>query len=893
MKRLNVKLLIIVAAAVVLFCIGIVSVHAFQTSRNVGYLLELAKESEQAGDLRQAVNFYLRFLQHRPDDTEQLANFALLYLKFAESPNAAANDLNKAYGAMYDAAQKLLSDDPAKRLTEVRGKLVDFQIRHGLYQQADPFLQQMKADNTAAGKNDPTVDLQLAKCCLRTLRIDEAAKLLEPLVGYDRATKKFDAEKALAPQEIEAYAILAYLYRERFNDAQVPNRRELADAVIEQMVKANPDNPKAILAQAQDTQPRSPEKAKPLIERALAVAPDNPDVILFAAQVAITEKDLSKAEQLLKDGVKNNPKDNRIYSLLVQITMRENRLEDAETLIREGLNKFPNDPDLLQARFGLEILRKDFVAAQNTLEVLDRAPPVLRELLECRLLLMRGEYSAARIRLEALRPKTAGNKEFQVQTDAMLMDVYRMLGMIDKVRDKADQLGENNYLQTRIVNAQSLVATGKSDEALEAYEEIASKLNPEALAKAQNVWRPLYELSIAQQLRQPTESRNWKKIDSLLKGLRDNQALPEPNLSLVDIDFLIRKGESEQAQRQLGDLAKQYPNDPTVLAAQARLVAQQKDRAGEAIAMLDKLGPELQRDPVLISTRIECIRALTKTPTEKIQQLSQLGNSAAGWSEDARFQVYSSLGVAMLQLNDIREAQRWFGKAAELRPNDSRLQWMLFDLARYANDLDDMKKAGKWFTANLGPGDSQTKMIEACALVTAVRLGVQGTIAPNQNEIFLDANQRESLKAARRILNEIKNGRPGWHEVSRLLAEVNIIEGHLDEAIDNLKEALDLGPANGSMIQQIVKLLYAKNDFAGAKEYLDKYSSLVGEELERIRYKVIEGLGESTALTTEQIDKLVDKDSTQLSDLMYRASLLASSGKQDEAETTYRKAIQL
>jgi cellulose synthase operon protein C len=892
MKRLNVKLLIIVLVTVVVLAIGVVSVHAIQANRNVGNLLELAKEAEQAGDLRQTLSFYSRYLQYQPNDGEQLANFAILSLKLAESPDGTQNDLKNAYAWLSDAVQKLQGRGDSAKFNEVREKLVDLQMKVGATAAAKDHLQKMKAANTAAKKDDPMVDLRLAKCQTRTAYFLEAVALLEPLVGYDRATKTFDPAKAKAPKEIEAYALLAAVLRGRITDAQMPDRLKLADQVMEQLATMNPDDPKAILARAQDVLERSPDDAQSLVDRALKVAPNNADAILMAALLAINKKDLGKAETLLRHGIKENPKDSRLYTNLFTTVMNQNRYDDAEVIVRDGLNKVPNDPDLLRSRFGLQLVRKDFVGARNTLKLLDntQVPPAVREFLECRLLLEKRDFPEVARRLQALRPKLVGNDQFQRQTDMMLVEAYNAMGMHDMAKPIIDGL-ESKYLNVPLSKLQVLLSQGKQDEALQECEELADRLasDPKRLVQTPGIWRPLYELRVSQLMRQPKEARNWQKVDSLLKLLREHDGVAEPAMSLLEVDVLIRKGEDQQAQHKLDELAKQNSSDPAVIASIAR-IATQKGDTEKARKVLDQMDPKLRSDPALISVQVECIAASKGTTEEKVEQLAKFGELAMKFPDDSRLQAYSSLGVAMIQLGNLAEALRWFDKVTELRPDDVRYRWMKFDLARGIPDQAAMKEIGNWYSSKFGPENEHAKLIEAIQLVTAVREAYRQRVAPNQTEVALESADREALKKARRFLNDVKNQRPGWHEIPKLLAEIDILENQYDEAITNLQEALTLGPANGRMINQLVQLLYHGNRVDEAKEVLSKYSAFVGEDLKKLNDYVNIQSGNSK-ISDEEVERL--SKSTNVSDQLYLAHLLVGAGKVADAEIAYRKAISL
>jgi hypothetical protein len=103
------------------------------------------------------------------------------------------------------------------------------------------------------------------------------------------------------------------------------------------------------------------------------------------------------------------------------------------------------------------------------------------------------------------------------------------------------------------------------------------------------------------------------------------------------------------------------------------------------------------------------------------------------------------------------------------------MQWYLFDLARSQADIPAMKQIGEWYANARGRDSAEARLIEASQILTSVRTAVQQTVSPNQNEIYLDANQRAALKKARSLMSDVKNERSGWHEIYKLLAEIDIL----------------------------------------------------------------------------------------------------------------------
>ena len=77
MKRLNVKLLAIVAIVFVILTGSVVVVHGIQMNRNVDTLIKRA-EAAKKDDLKTALQLYQRYQAYKPDDVERNAEFATL-----------------------------------------------------------------------------------------------------------------------------------------------------------------------------------------------------------------------------------------------------------------------------------------------------------------------------------------------------------------------------------------------------------------------------------------------------------------------------------------------------------------------------------------------------------------------------------------------------------------------------------------------------------------------------------------------------------------------------------------------------------------------------------------------------------------------------------------------
>src|SRR5437868_5748912 len=90
MRKLNVKFLLFLLAALVIFGGGAVLAHSLQFKRIPLALLKQAGKAEAEGDLRRAIGYLDRYLTFLPNDGEQRGRIALL---LADGPRAPTRKL--------------------------------------------------------------------------------------------------------------------------------------------------------------------------------------------------------------------------------------------------------------------------------------------------------------------------------------------------------------------------------------------------------------------------------------------------------------------------------------------------------------------------------------------------------------------------------------------------------------------------------------------------------------------------------------------------------------------------------------------------------------------------------------------------------------------------------
>ena len=281
MKRLNVKLLAIVAIVFVILTGSVVVVHGIQMNRNVDTLIKRA-EAAKKDDLKTALQLYQRYQAYKPDDVERTADFAALLAEKAKA-TFHPRDYGAAHSMMVHALtgmerQKSQRPELESMMLDLQNKLIDLNMKFQQYGPARDDLLKLKS-------RDAKSDLQLAVCYINTVQYAKAQSLLEKLIGYDSGTKVFNLSNATAPHELAAYGLLSSLLRDEIRDEDAPDRLVMADRVIEQLIRANPDSAQAYLFQAEYlANYQSRDKARPAIEKALELAPDDDEVLLHAAE---------------------------------------------------------------------------------------------------------------------------------------------------------------------------------------------------------------------------------------------------------------------------------------------------------------------------------------------------------------------------------------------------------------------------------------------------------------------------------------------------------------------------------------------------------------------------------------------------------------------------------
>ncbi|HEY2828392.1 MAG TPA: hypothetical protein VGJ04_12395, partial [Pirellulales bacterium] len=644
MKQLNIKLLSILAIVVVVLTGSVVAVHGIQMNRNIDSLLKRA-EAAKKDDMQTALTLFQRYRTYKPNDLQRNAEFATLLAEKAQS-TLLAIDYGTAHSVMIQAMTGLENQPELKStLDDLQHKLIELNITfHELGQARDDLLK-LKAK----GQGDAKTDMQLAQCYISTVEFGKARELLETLIGYDSKAKTFDVSKATAPKEIDAYWLLANLFRDKLRDEQAPDRIEMADRVIDQLVKVNSESARAFLMQAQYLASyQTVEKARPAVARALELAPDDAEVLLHATELALQSDESAKAETYILKGIEKYPKDWRFYRLWAQLAEVQKNPAEAKKRIEKGLEALPTNLYLLDLCFDRQIRERDFEGARVTLKKLTyaRLRQEYRDYGEARLLMAEGNMLEASQLLEQLQPKLGKIPQLSHMTDVLLVQCYTALNQPDRLLNAARRIP--NTPEGQIAMAIAEQSLGQGDKALKRYEGIAKILEEnKKMANMPQLPSAIFQLRLSDQLHKPKEQRDWKEVEELLAKMRDQKTVQEPAGSLMQITLLSAKGEKAQAQQVLDGLLKSYPNDVAVL-MRAVGFALQDQKADRAMQIIESASPEVRNNPMLIAGRVEAVLVGGGKPEEIKSSLQEIERSAEKLPTDDRVRIFGNLGMASL-----------------------------------------------------------------------------------------------------------------------------------------------------------------------------------------------------------------------------------------------------
>lgn len=893
MKRVNVRFLLLFLLGVAVLAGGTIGLNRYQVIRNAGTLATQARQRLEEGKQAEALGLFARYLGMRPEDAEVQAEYAELVLERALAADATQADLSRAYNTLEEAVRRNPEKDALRR------KLAEFQLRIGRAVDAREHLnvlqsrldagtiQQEQGDDESPTIDADTIRLLMAQSFAGAGDFDMAAKLAGELIGYDMTQRAFDPARKVA-DTTDAYILLASILQQRFSDAPA------ADGVLQELVTRHGTDAQAWLAMSRwHRQASDFDAAAKDIEKAAAIAPDDINVVFGAFELALARQDLAKASEVAAKARQLFPADERVYRGLASVAMQRNDLAGAEQALRDGTAAQPNKASLL-LMLADNLLQQNKVA--ETEEIVSRIKELYGStspavgLLESRLLIARQRWPQARQKLEQIRPLAAGLTELTRQIDLCLGQCYEQLQEFDEQLDinRRILVDDPTSLAARAGAAAALAAAGKADEALREFEAVAASIPEDRLPGIPQIWYPLIQLRLAEQLKRAPTDRDWSAIDALVTALEESPAIAPAQVALLRADILSRKGEADAAIDLLDKATRSGPVEAQVWSALATLTL--RERGAEAAREVLGRVPADQADRgglMLVEAQV----AAAGTDAEAAQTLAGIAARAEALGGDEAARMLAALASLQLSRGARPEAEALLRKAAVLQPDDLKSRTALLELAMADGDLEKARTAASDIRAVAGPTNARSLVADAGVKILEVRTKQQQN-EQRDGQIDLSEDDRRLLDDARNLLIEAENERPNWHLIQRYFAEVEGLKGDITAAIDRLQRALQLDPANPEIVRQLIGLLYATNRTDEARAALDSLGEGGAQGFERVSAELELKAGkleEAVALA----ERSVKADSTNPGELLWLGQLLDRSGKAERAGQVLARAVEL
>lgn len=845
MRRLNVKLLLWLLGTGLVLVVGVFGLWTFQRSRTAGSLLERADQYSVDKKYVEAMKEYDRYFKFRKDDTDNYIRYASLIDEYSRLPDATDADRARAVAHLKVALVK----DPSQ--TQLKRKVVDHLMHWRAYADAMAFLKEL----VQTEKDDAELEALLARCYVANNEIEQAVKLYQQSIEHD-------------PKRVPTYVSLADVQRTRLGNAAE------AEKTLDLAIERNPEDPRGYLARARANYEKKPESVKADVEKALSLAPTDPDAVLLATDVAIKESDVELARRRLDAGREANP-DNT--SLLITASRLEagSDLSKAEEMLNEGIRRMPKAVELLFTLSELQLSQGDLEGAKKTLETMRKKQvqvPFLK-FVEGRIAMGERNFERASRLFEECRAPLA-RTPYGTQVNTYLSQCYMSVGRNDRQLAAAQQAYESNpdSAEAKLTLAMAYEANRQRAEALKLYRTMLD--------------RPAIQMKVAQmmvsEMADRTErERNWDDVDAFVKEIRTKGA-PDLACNLLDAQVLKHRGQKAEAVQALQKNRDQHPEELQswlALYDMTREVEGPEKSAQVLAAAIQKFGNTEQLRLIAQRDRLMVQENSQQAVDELKGQIGQMKD------EKEKIQALLLLGEKSLRSGKPEEARNYYLQVAEMRPKDPSILVALFQLARIANNVSDMEQAVLKLRDIRGVKSYEYLFTSSALEITRLQHEVE------KSGKLPGAGQKAKLIQVRQQLQAAEQMRSGSADLAQLDGELSQLEGDVPRAIDAYRKATTGSLFSPLMSKRLVQLLVVQGRYGEALA-----------EIERLQPEMIDKLDLSMTRVellsrTNKVDEalpLISKVVEGSSDWRrhaWAARMYIDANKLPEAEKELRNAV--
>jgi tetratricopeptide (TPR) repeat protein len=875
-------------AGVILAPLGYVW-RGYQVRRTSDAFVERAAAHEAQNDWRTAATYLHRYLQLNPDDAAAWIRLAEAFDRSGSDGRRKARAIELHYVALGIIAAPEQPEEIRAQEQKLRHRLVELLLETQRFPSAE-------SEAAKLLKADP-VDAEglrlLAMACYGQLR---SGALVGSRQGEERLGSTLLQAVARNPGNIELSMALAQVLRdesklvvyqedaEAFStgksqladgEKKLPLRAEariqLADAVVDRMVAANPASPKGYLARHQYSVRYRRAGAADDLKQALERGPKELNVLLTAAGHARREKgSISEApETLYRRAMEVAPADEKAYIGLGDLYAGQAKLDQAIATWRQGLEKANRDSVDLNLRLADALItrgRLDEVAEDsNSLnegteekrsssrpldtlrrvrsELVPRLPQANRlaleravDLVEGRWLVAKGLHAQAIPFLQRVRATEGVTPAETSQISAahtLLGTAYMALAQEDQaaLAYQAAATLQPSSVGMQLQAAAAWMAARQTDQAIRSYEQ-ALKIEEDVATRLL-----LAQARFQQQASLPENERNWQPFQAALDEIkRQSGQLAEPwRVKLLEASYLMAA--QSGSSRPAGSTAKplevlrqaesEFPASGPLMAALT--LAYQRfgqpedvDRAlkkFQEIAAKDIRAKEVAakdiaaKEIAAIRTRVCLLHATLLRQRSQHDEARKVLNAGLQSLPPA---THSALRGTLVQVElaagNHQQAETVLRSLHEAEPSSPVWVVRLADLAWQANDLAKVERWERVLRDLEGPDGTHWKYYRGRRLLLETAAERKGVDDPR----FVEADQ---------LRVELLSQRPSWAPTHLLAAAIYELRGRPAEAVEAYGNAVRLGASEVGVYERIIALLYGLRRFDTADEYLSQLKS--------------------------------------------------------------------
>ncbi|HEY1188803.1 MAG TPA: hypothetical protein VGE74_14205, partial [Gemmata sp.] len=865
------KRLLIVATSLLVLAGAVFAVHRVQIKSQVTVYKEAAEraEAEINGDAArrgEVLDLYAKYLKFRPTDEAAYQKYAALLFEQAKAESAPGGAERATAGI--EGFLRAFPAHPAER-----HQLAELYTKSGRYMNARQHVEMLLASPVGDPKSDPEL-LELAAKCDQGM--GDLAKAVEhlnaaiktgkaPVRVYKRALELNFVNKADAQRNTNISALLEGLLREpRFvNDLTARVAAGRFQLFLKEVQNAD-DN----ISYARNNIPGGA---------------DDPDTLLASAEIELAKarnaekpnEPVTKAREYLQRARNRDPKNIAVGALLCEVMTRQGDGDKGLEVLRATAKLLDaKDPDYVMVTDRLiDLGEQTDSAAMVDAIATDESRKVVVPYLRGRIAVLKQDWNTALRLLEEARPNITRVPMFHKKALVGLAACYAIRQNPDKQLEFCHKALEVDpeYPPALVGEAEALAKMPRIGEALNRYRLIVNRYQLSEY-RAELVRLELYEA-----LGQPggADGRNWGRFEEAVgKG---PVAERSAEVQVLCADALVSQGKGARAAQEMREWLDKNPKSPkagTVFVALARLNT--GGTVESALAVLDEARAKVGDSADLRLARAGLLVARGRVPEPA--EFDALAAGAGAFPKPDQFKLWLGLGQAAGRVADLQTdgtparalrgaAIRYLRAAADLQPKDLTSRAALLDHGIASGDKAVVKQALEEI-AKVEGGDGP--------------VGTLGRIAIDLPEVrkMTDGAQRAAaVQKLRELGRTVRESRPGWGRVYVALAELDMIEGLNEAALDNYKRAIDNGERQEFVIRRTVDLFRIKKQDDLAVGLLNRLRSEVRLPDDLERYRAIRDLLSAPEVPRNSrltVDGIAPADSKDYRLLLLRGSLLAT-----------------